>query len=193
MKPTSKRTLGVIIIALSILLIAIGVCQVIPYAFVDFPCFDDEFLQQEIKSDTRIAYCISIWPLEALSGGGIYDYGSTSQDEITVRELDLRRDGQSLFVNERPLAAGEIYKITKWKMSFNPWVLFTRRFEINNKGLITSTESVPSVDALYVSGDVYEGWFINPLGLIILGCGLWLFKQGKMEIKEELPSATEAG
>jgi hypothetical protein len=193
MKPSSKRTLGVIIIVLSVLSIAIGVCQIVPYAFVDFPCFDERFLQHEIKSDTRIAYCISVWPLEALSGGGIYDYGSTSQDEVTIRDLALRRDGQTLFVNAHPLATGEIYKTTKWKMSFNPWILFTHRFEINNKGLITSTESVETVDALYVSGDVYEGWFINPLGLIILGCGIWLFRQGKKELKQELHPATEAG
>jgi hypothetical protein len=192
MKPSSKRTLGAAIIALSVLAIAIGVCQIIPLAFVDFPCFDEEFLQAEIKPDTQIAYCISLWPLRAISGGGIYEYGSTSQDDVTVHELELTRDGQTIFVNAHPLLTGETYKMTRWKMSFNPWVLFTRRFEIKNDRVVTSTEAVENVDALYVSGDVYEGWFINPLGLVIFGGGIWLFRRGNKELKQGSLTITKA-
>ena len=121
--------------------------------------------------------------LEALSGGGIYAVGSTNQNEITVGELKLRRDGQTLLVNYHSLNTGEIYNATHWTSSINPWILFTRRFAINNSGLLTYANSSIPTDVLYVSGDVYEGWCINPLGLIILVCGIWLFRQGKKELK----------
>ena len=193
MKPSSKRALGVAIIALSVLAMAIGVCQVMPYAFVDFPCFDDEVRSQEINSDTRIVYCISIFPLEALSGGGIYDDGSSNQDEIAVGEISLKRDDQTLFVNNHALNVSEIYKTTKWNPSINPWVLFTRHFEIKNEGLLIPNESPTPIDVLYVSGYVYEGWFINPLGLVILVYGILLFRQGKKELQQESLSKSKVG
>ena len=180
-------------IILCVLSLAIGFCQIVPLGFVDFPCFDEMVRQQEIDSDTRIVYCISIWPRQAISGGAIYGEGTSNQNEVTVRELSFKRSGQTLFVNNHALNTGEVYKTTKWTLSISPWVLFTRRFEITNEGLFTPSEASTPTDVLYVSGNVYEGWLINPLGLLILGCGIWLFRQGKKELKQESPSTTEAG
>jgi len=190
MKPSSKRTLGIVLIVLSVLTLAIGFCQIVPLGFVDFPCFDDMVRQQEINSDTRIVYCISIWPRQAISGGAIYDEGTSNQDEIKVRDLNLKRDEQALLVNNHPVNPQESYETVLWRASISPWLIFTSRFEIKNEGITSIGSSDPS-NVLYVSGDVHEGWLPNPLGLIILGVGIWLFRQGKKEQKQE-PNKIEA-
>jgi hypothetical protein len=198
MTPSSKRTFAILIIVLSVIAMAIGFCQVIPYGNVDFPCFGGG---GEAHSDTRIVYCISYWPLSA-HGGEIYAIGSTNQNEVAVREINLRREGQSLFINNHSLSTDETYETTRWIPSINPWILYTHHFVIRTSGLLTaaelariseagagmlrideglskSAEGSILTDVIYVSGDVYEGWFINPLGFIILGYGIWLFGQGR--------------
>ena len=182
MKPSSKRTLGIILIALSVLAAAIGVCQITPLTDLGMPCYDADVHSQEINSATRIVYCINFVPLDAVSGARV-DAGSTNQNEIAVREIHLRRDEQTLFVNNHLLNSREVYEKVRWAPSVNPWLLFTRSFTIKNEGLLTSVESSTPTDVLYVSGDVHEGWFINPLGFMILGSGIWLFRQGKKELK----------
>lgn len=214
MKPSSKRMFGIVIIVWSVLTIAIGVCQVTPFGNIDFPCGGGG--DGKINSESRIVYCISWWPLRA-HGGGVYAIGSTNQNEAVIREINLRRDGQSLFVNNHLLNTDETYETTHWIPSINPWVLYTRRFVIRNGGLLTpawlaliakhsgqagmlpvtdellySAKDSILTEVLYVSGDVYEGWFINPLGFIILRYGIWLFRQGKKELQQQLHSTTEA-
>jgi hypothetical protein len=192
MTPSSKRTLGVILIALSVLAAAIGVCQTLRGADLGMPCWDADIDRQEINSNTRIVYCINFWPRDAFSGAWVDD-GSTDQNEIAVREIHLRRDEQNLFVNNHLLNTGETYEKVRWTPSINPWLLLIRGFAIKNEGLLTSIESSTATNALFVSGDVYEGWFINPLGFIILGSGIWLFWQGKKELKQEILNTAEAG
>ncbi len=150
--------------------------------YVDFLCFDNYVRNQDVSSDTRIVYYISFWPLEAISGGGIYDEGSATQDEITVRELDLKRDEQSLSVNNHSIDPGETYNKIDFIPSFNFWLIFKTRFMIINKGIV-SVGSFTKVDVLYVSGGVDEGWIPNPFGLIILLIGIRLFRQGKRDQK----------
>jgi hypothetical protein len=191
MKPSSKRALGVILIALSVLAAAMGVCQTARLADLGLPCWDADIDRQEINSSTRIVYCINFWPRDAASGTWVED-GSTDQNEIAVREIHLRRDEQTLFVNNHSLSTGEIYKTAHWTFTINPWVLYTHGFEIRNEGLLTSIESSMSANTLYVSGDIYEDWSINPLGFIILGSGIWLFWQGKNELKQERLSTAKA-
>jgi hypothetical protein len=192
LKPSSKRTLGVIIIALSALTAAIGVCQTMPSTDLGMPCYDADIQRQEINSDARIVYCISFWPLEAWSGAYV-ESGSTHQNEIAVYEIDLRRDEQTLFVNNHSLSTGETHKTAHWTPSINPWVLYTHGFVIKNEGLLTLIASSTPTDALYVSGDIYEDWSINPLGFIILGGGIWLFWKGKKESKQEILNTAKAG
>ena len=83
-----------------------------------------------------------------------------------------------MYVNNQLLKPEEIYENTHWELSFNPWLILLTHFIIRNRG-ITSIGSITQVNTLYVSGYVNEGWFPNPLGLIILCIGLWLFIQGK--------------
>ncbi len=120
MKPSSKRTLGIILIVVSVLTLAVAFCQIVPLGFVDFPCFDAQVRQQKIGSDTRIVYCISIWPRQALSGGAIYDQGTSDQDTVKVGDLSFKRDEQILSVNNHAITPNETYKTVHWNAIVNP-------------------------------------------------------------------------
>jgi hypothetical protein len=49
----------------------------------------------------------------------------------------------------------------------------TNRFEIKNDGLISASSNEPP-DVLFISGDVQQGWYPNPLGLVMLAAGMVL-------------------
>jgi hypothetical protein len=169
MQPSSKRTLGIVLLVLSLVALPVAFCQVTPIGFVDFPCLGQQIDLENISSDTRLAYCVSIWPRQAISGGGIYDYGTSNQDEIRVDPFVFRREDLTLFVNNHPIKPGETYTTTRYSV-LNPWVVLTSRFELKNDGPLSEQSSL-SASVLSGSGDVYEGWFPNPLGFIILGYG----------------------
>ncbi len=190
MRPSSKRVLGVILVVISLITLAIALYQVVPIGFVDFPCMGQLIDQPAIVSDTRLAYCISIWPRQAISGGGIYGWGTSDQNEIRVDPLSLRRDELMLSVNGHAINPGQTYTTTRFA-TLNPWVVLTSRFEVRNDGLIQE-ELASSASVLYVSGDVHEGWFPNPLGLIVLIGGTWLIRQGKKEAEPQVTQTKTA-
>ncbi|MCS6883624.1 MAG: hypothetical protein NZU74_20040 [Chloroflexaceae bacterium] len=185
----TKFSLGIILIVISVVLLVIAIYQVTPTMAVDFPC--QAGLVPDVRPDTRIAYCVSLWPLEAFSGGGVYALGATDQDEITVGMLKLERQEQTLVVNDHPLEVGETYSTVRWTPSLNPWLIFTTRFFVKNEGLKRANLPTSS-DTLYVSGDVYEGWLPNPAGFLILGGGILFLVQGIKERKGK-PMKNQAG
>jgi len=166
---------------ISLILLVIAIIQVMPNVLVDFPCQAGLGPRPEINEQTRLAYCISFWPLRA-SGGMVYDVGASGQDKTVIGrqdsfpgELTLERRGEVLLVSNQTLQAGEAYHEVRWAPSLNPMLVFTARFEVSNEGL--------AEDALYVSGDVYEGWLPNPMGLIMLGASAWLFLRERRKRK----------
>lgn len=183
MRLPSKYTFGIVLLALSVLTLTVALCQsfFVEGGNVDFPCFAEPIRRPDVHSDTRIVYCISFWP-RGFMGGAIYGMGVAEKDEVTVGELNLRRDEQVLYVNNHPLGIGEVYDTIRWTHSANPWRLYTTRIMVRNEGLL-STESFPTADVLSVSGDVREGRYPSPLGFLILGAGIWLYRQGKRERK----------
>jgi hypothetical protein len=63
--------------------------------------------------------------------------------------------------------------------------LETVRTTVHNRGVFDCYQVVGedavermTIDALYVYGSVSEGWLPNPLGLVILGIGIWLMVRG---------------
>jgi hypothetical protein len=174
MKFSSKQFLGVLFIAASLLTLPQAIRQVRPVPVVmDFPCEGQEDVRQEgMNAETRIAYCLSLWPFN-MGGGGIYALGTSSQDEATVTGLHFRRDGETVYVNNRPLDVGARYETTRWTATRNPWIIHTNRFEVRNEGLI-SVDSSAAPDVLFISGDVQQGWVPNPLGLILILAGMVL-------------------
>ena len=189
MQPSSKRVLGIFLVVVSLVTLVIAFCQVVPMGFVDFPCTGQQVGQQGIASDSRLAYCLSVWPRQAISGGGIYDIGTSNQDEIRVDPLNLKRYNLTLSVNGHEINPGQTYKTTRFA-GLNPWVVLTSRFEVRNDGLMPE-ELTSSASVLFVTGDVHEGWFPNPLGLIVLIGGVWLIRQGK-EVPEHQVRQTKA-
>jgi hypothetical protein len=175
-----KSLLGIILLLVSGVLLVIAIDQLTPTMTVDFPCLAGYGMRPNVGPNTKIAYCISHWPREAISGGGVYALGATDQTEITVEKLKFIRQGQTLVVNEHRLEIGETYNKVHWALSLNPWFIFTTRFVVMNEGL-RQTDSLTLNDMLYISGDVHESWFPKPMGLLIFGSGIWFLVQGIKE------------
>jgi len=178
-----KYVLGTMLIVLSLCYLALAVFQIAPFGFVDFPCESDLGNGPVISPNTDIVYCISLWPLHAISGGGVYASGASDQNETQAGVVNLKRQGQILYVNNHPIPPMGTYEFVQWPPSLNPWLLLDTRFRIKNEGL-TRMGLSQSGNMLYVSGDVYERWLPNPLGFMILGGGIWLVVAGRRNRKE---------
>ncbi len=192
LKPKSKSTIGIILISLSLITLAIAVFQIVPIFFpIDLPSCKDG-LDDSIVINSRIGYCLNIHPFNLINRGMVSKSGSTDSDGIIVDVLEIRRKNQSISINFHPLVLGEIYQKFHWFPSINPWLILTYRYEVKNEG-ISPLKSPTSPDMIFISGDVYEGWLPNPVGFIILGCGVWLIWQGRKEQKQELNPLQKAG
>lgn len=141
----------------------------------------DNFCSRDISQDTRIAWCIRSKYLQAL--GFVENGGTTNLNEITVDGLKFRRDEQTLFVENQPLQVGERYDVVRKNPFRNPWLRLTTRYVIVNNGFNLPEPSMSGIDALYITGDVNEGWQPNPLGLIILVGGIALVILGNRGMK----------
>ena len=174
MKSLPKLLLGILLVVISIITLVQAVDNVQPIPVVmDFPCSGEEDIRQEgMDADTRLAYCISFWPFN-MRGGGIFAVGTSDQDEAQISGLRFRREGETLYVNNRRLNISNRYETVRWSASRNPWLILTNRFEIKNSGLISADSTSPP-DVLFISGDVQQGWSPNPLGLVMLAAGMVL-------------------
>jgi hypothetical protein len=174
MKFSSKQFLGVLFIAASVLTLPQAIRQVLPVPVVmDFPCEADQDIRQEgMDASTRIAYCLSLWPFN-MGGGGIYALGISNEEEVSVTGLHFRRDGETLYVNNRVVHTGGLYETVRWTATRNPWVILTNHFEVRNEGLV-SFDSIAPPDVLFISGDVHQGWVFSPLGFLLLLAGMVL-------------------
>jgi hypothetical protein len=168
------KVIGFIIIFISIITLVIGIIMVIPFMYVDFPCGHNTNGDYGfIKTGTRMAYCISESPRQAISGGGIFASGATNSNELSLEGITLKRHDQILFVNNNPINPKGSYETTLYSFTISPWFFFTSHITIINDGI--QDIGIPEqIDILIISGYVEEGWFPNPLGLIILGIGIIL-------------------
>jgi hypothetical protein len=191
---------GGVLTAFAALMLLAVVCWVTPKGFVDFPCFDvqeGECLAThtgpwgEIAdvSDVRMFLCISRYP-RSFQGGGTIAQGPESSNTWSRGDIELTRQGETLIVNGQSLVVGESFNHLRVFPTLNPWLLTSTRTKITNRGvfdcLLDEEGNEQTLDALYVYGSVSEGWFPNPLGLIILGVGIWLLVRGVRERKSEL-------
>ncbi len=178
MRSSSKVAFGIVLIAGSVLALVIAFAQVVPFYAGHFSNLCGA-VENQGTSDSRMVYCISAWPLqpsEEYCCSGVSDV-----DQITIRELSLRREAETLLVDDQPVPPGEVYNSFRWRPSINPWLFLTIRFTLKNEGLNSTSFSSSGTEVLYVTGDISGRWFVNPLGLIILGSGIWLFRQGRKE------------
>ncbi len=172
---------GIVLTAYAVLMLAAVVFWVSRKGYVDFPCEATLGPRPEVTESTRIVYCISAWPRE-MYGGGVYAVGASDEDQIVLgpraswpRSLAVERRGQELLIDGQLLPPGQIYARFRWFPSSNPWLLATSRLTV---------WYLPSADVISISGSVREGWFPNPLGLLILGIGLWLLVRGRREHRQ---------
>ena len=106
------------------------------------PAYDLYFKDNPMPSDMRMVYCISSTDYKK---SGLYDYagGTTRLNEVMAGELKLRRQEQTLFVNDQPLQIGERYDVVRQNPSNNPWLWFTTHFVIVNSGLFSPAPATP--------------------------------------------------
>ena len=171
---------GLVLTAITIYFVPMAVVQTWRSWFADFPCDYYSYPQRLVQPETRIAYCFDFVGRYVVSGAGIYTQGITSQDQIVIDasdhgfgSLNLERHTQSLMVNGLSISIGQSSSKSIWYFSQNPWLLFANHLTVRNDGLSDST------NALLISGEVSEGWLLNPLAPCVLILGILLIITGK--------------
>lgn len=172
MKPSNKYRLGITLMVLSVLFFLFGIYQVIPSLEFSSPCSTFDFAELAAPPEAQIAYCVN--NNLTFSGTGFYGNGYSLADEVTMDIFSFRRENQVLLTNGQRLQPQESYRSFAWRLSTNPWLIITKTSEIRNEGVNRSG----SDGVLMVIGDVNEGWFPNPLGLVLLMTGIWLYRNG---------------
>ena len=76
-------------------------------------------------------------------------------------------------LTDNNLTVGQTFTLVGWVLSINPWLLYVNHLTIQNAGVDTT------IGALFVTGEVYESWLPNPIGLIVLIVGIILIATGK--------------
>ena len=173
---------GIIIIALTaLMLLMIPLWKFYWRGNVDFPCEwfgGPGSIMGKVGPDTRISYCISVYPRDA--SGGYPLFGSTQNDNLKVVDygfLEFSRSGDSLIYNGRVLNVGEEDTKHLISLALNPWLLATADLTIKNESVLhtVNIENGPiQCDILIVSGNVIEGWRYSPLGFVFLAIGFGL-------------------
>jgi hypothetical protein len=195
------------------LLILIGLSYLVIGLFtlrtgnVDFPCeyFGPPPTLAKIEENTRIAYCISWYPRDHY-GAAPYAYGSSTEDKLTIipivsgyTKLILERQGENIIINDYLLKPGDIYRKSYKTISINPWLYKTADLEIMNNGIVNSNNTGQSTtdEALYISGNLKEGWAssmiiwnIGIIGLIVIFLGVSI--QIILIIKRKINAAQHA-
>ena len=177
MNKINRKTMGILIISILLITLIMMLCTIFSGINVDFPC--ESSLggpAPNINKNTRIAYCISDFPLYS-SGGYVYDVGSSETNEINTEFGHLQRQDQILLVNDIAIKRDENYIFTKWGISINPWIIIKKDITINNLG-IRKYQDQDNEGYLYAVIDLNEKWFINPICIIILLFGIYLWVSG---------------
>jgi hypothetical protein len=189
--------LGIVLILVAGLTLLAANCAVAPKGNVDFPCFDLEEggclmgygpaepgCEVEELSGARLFLCISVYP-RGWAGGGTIAQGPEFSDAWSGDGINLERKGDMLIVNGESLAPEASTSRFRAYPTLNPWLLETTRTTISNRGVFDCYKilgegvvETTTIDALYIYGGVSEGWLPSPLGLVILGFGIWLVVRG---------------
>jgi hypothetical protein len=102
------------------------------------------------------------------ASGAWPDYGATAENRTAPDGHTLERRGDDLVFDEHILHPGEIYTTTQWTQSLNPWLGETAGIVVKHEG---RPKGSVSPEALYLSGNIREGWSASPLGLLLVGIG----------------------
>ena len=189
---TNRFSTGLALVIFSGFMLLASACWFTRWAGrIDFPCgyMGDVAGGSPVPADSRIAYCISKYP-RMVSGASPDKHGATSRDKITLwpspiafwhGKLSLEREGETLFVNGQPLQPGGRYSRFRFFQSINPWVLVTARITVWNNGTLERYD-LPGV--LGVGGDIDEGAWPSPLGLVLLVIGIRFLIVGRRDRQE---------
>jgi len=171
MKPSYKSKLGISLIVLSLFFFIFGVYQVMPSLELDSPCSNFDFAELNPPTATRIAYCVNnnLW----FSGISFSGNGYSLTNEVHMDVFNFNRENQVLIANAQSIQSQEAYRSSTYRLSANPWLIVATHSNIRNEGLVTIGISD---NVLKIVADVHEAWYPNPLGLVILVTGIWLYR-----------------
>jgi hypothetical protein len=196
MQKGGRYLAGLVLTGISGLTLAGTILWMIPKGYMDFPCLDmqrGECLAWDGQETAgagssaaleraRMFLCISVYH-RAYRGGGTIAIGPEYSDTWSGRGIELTRRDEALVVQGETLGVGEAYSKLRVFPGLSPWFLPVTRTTIANRGLVNCVRNREgqqySVDALYVFGSVSEGWFPNPLGLILLAVGVAQLVRGR--------------
>ena len=187
-----KYRVGLFLTAIAGVSVLIAFAQSTRTWFADFPCGYYFYPEALVQPDTRIAYCIDFVGRHVASGAGIYAEGTVRSDDTVVEpyapafgfsKIHIRRTALLLEVDGHPVNVGQSYMRLSWSPSLNPWLLYANRLTVWNQGLSKAPE------ALLVSGELYEGWLLSPLGPVALFAGILLIYTGRKELSRRAAEA----
>ncbi len=119
-RKTMRQLIGAAILFYSTISLLFWLFQLYGRSNVDFPCYANPLGFLSINAETRLAFCISVSPHYVASGAGIYDFGSTQNESLSLTpkifwygSIELERRGNELVVNGTNLKPGQSYKISK--------------------------------------------------------------------------------
>ena len=174
-----RRVWGYILTFISIVSLFIMYFQVRRTWYADFPCSYEYQLGRPVEnSDSVISYCVTYIMRKVQSGGGIYSEGESSTNTVSIKgwynPIDIERVDTEINVNGKLLEKGESTTWFEYYPTINPWVINNIRMTVTNQGHLDDS------DAVYVEGEIREGWLLNPLGMILLALGIYLVRKKKV-------------
>jgi hypothetical protein len=147
-------------------------------------------------SKARMFLCISHYHRIVISGGGTiandpcfwdsWNYDGTDYD------IEIRISRNNILINDEIIKSGEKYLRVYYYPAFNLWFLAADKLQLKNRGLFhcfrweeesyweldDDTPREYAINAYYIYGYLKEFWQFYPLGLIVLGLGIWFLIKG---------------
>jgi hypothetical protein len=200
-----RRFVGISVVCVTVVILNVEVYSSARHGYVDFPAFDQqdgEYLKGYSDGanlywrngkpvdprSVRMFLSVSYFP-RGFQGGGALANGPEPTDLAIVRtDLRLQRIDDRLVINGVVIPPGKSYtrRIIHWAIRL--WMLPTTLTEISNRGVFhcfRTVEGDHAINALYVWGQIKEGWTLNPAGPVSLLIGLWLIFKRNHNVRDE--------
>jgi hypothetical protein len=174
----SRRPIGILLLAISFIGLFFLYFDVGRYVYADYPCYG--FGSKPTKEASRISYGITIIHRNVTSGGGCWSKGESAYDLVIgsanyhLPTITIHRENDTIFVYDTPLKIGESHNWQNAVISVNPWVIDTVTFKATNNGYHKNLGSGSTIDVI---GEIREGWFPSPLGIIMIVAGYFLVRK----------------
>lgn len=153
---------------------------------VDFPFFLDHnpttktisfrrFSDEKTEGSPRIEFYLDTYYAHGHGAGGRYNRSDTDQLTVKTRAgaIQLKREGETLLVNGKPLPEGQLYKRIRYGL-WHPWL--AAHLEMKNLGVVTIANVKNSNPRLAIHGRCgTEACYEKGAAITFVLAGLFLF------------------